>query len=145
MSNQANRAILSAALISVFAVSAPMAASAQVPQRGNDRAPVQQNRPQVQASQTRPSSPAPQQSVRPSAPAPAHQAKKGPERPQAQAQRAGRYRITSTVNLRSGAGQQFRRVGQVRAGNTVQVDQVRNGWLHIRNQGWISAQYARRV
>lgn len=147
MSNQANRAILSAALIGVFAISAPLTAMAQSPQRGNDRAPVQQNRPEVQTTKAKPSSPAPQQQVRPAAPAPSQQAQKGPQRPQVQApaQRAGRYRITSTVNMRSGAGQQFRRVGQVRAGRMVEVDQVRNGWLHIRGQGWISAQYARRA
>lgn len=155
MSNQANRAFLSAALIGVFAVSAPLAAMAQTPHRANERAPVQQNRPQVAPAQTRPSAPAPQQQVRPYAPPPVQQAHKGPQRPQAQAPsrpqaqyqapRASRYRITSSVNMRSGPGQQFRRVGQVHAGRMVEVDQVRNGWLHIRGQGWISAQYARRA
>lgn len=63
-------------------------------------------------------------------------------------QRSGRssqYRVTSTVNLRSGPGTDYRRVGQVRAGRTIQVDQTRNGWLHVRNQGWISARFARRT
>lgn len=134
MSNQANRAFLSAALIGVFAFSAPLAASAQTSHRANDRAPAHQNRPQVSPAQTRPSSPAP-----------SHQVSKGPQRPHVEAQRVGRYRLVSTVNLRSGPGQQYRRAGQVRAGRMVQVDAVRNGWLHIRNQGWISAQYARRA
>ncbi len=31
------------------------------------------------------------------------------------------------------------------AGRTIQVDQTRNGWLHVRNQGWISARFARRT
>lgn len=64
---------------------------------------------------------------------------------QEQGRQAGRYRITSTVNLRSGPGTNNRRVGQLRAGQVVQVDQVRNGWLHISGRGWISAQFARRA
>ena len=59
--------------------------------------------------------------------------------------RAGRYRITSTVNLRSGAGTNYRRIGQLRSGRMIEVDQVRAGWLHVRSQGWISAQFARRA
>lgn len=60
-------------------------------------------------------------------------------------QATGRYRIVSTVNIRSDPGTNTRRVGQLRAGRFVQVDQVRNGWLHIRGQGWISGQFARRA
>ncbi|WP_374387238.1 SH3 domain-containing protein [Brevundimonas sp.] len=47
--------------------------------------------------------------------------------------------------MRSGPGTNTRRVGQLRAGRFVQVDQVCNGWLHIRGQGWISGQFARRA
>lgn len=35
--------------------------------------------------------------------------------------------------------------GRPAARRVVQVDQVRNGWLHIRGQGWISGQFARRA
>ena len=70
-------------------------------------------------------------------------------RPQVQPARpghnVGRYRITSTVNLRSGPGTNFRRLGQLRTGRVVTVDRVQNGWLHIAGQGWISASFARRA
>lgn len=57
----------------------------------------------------------------------------------------GRYRMMATVNVRSGPGTNFRRIGQVRAGNVVQVVQVRNGWLQIRGGGWVSSAFARRA
>lgn len=143
MTIQSTRAILSVALVGVFAVSAPLAASAQ---------PQAQNRPQAQHQSTpqpymqqRPNQGPAHVQQRPSAPAPSHNAQHRPDQGQHQANRAGRYRITSTVNLRSGPGAHFRRAGQVRAGRIVQVDQVRGNWLHIRNQGWVSAQYARRA
>lgn len=66
------------------------------------------------------------------------------QRGQQNVQRDGRYRIISTVNIRSGAGTNYRRVGHLRAGRVVEVDRVRNGWLHVRGQGWISGQFARR-
>lgn len=62
-----------------------------------------------------------------------------------EANRSGRYRITSTVNLRSGPGTNHRRIGQLRAGRVVTVDRVQAGWLHISGQGWISASFARRA
>lgn len=62
-----------------------------------------------------------------------------------ESKRTEAYRVTTTVNLRSGPGAKTKRLGQVKRGQTVQVDEVRNGWLHIHNQGWISAKYARRA
>lgn len=62
-----------------------------------------------------------------------------------EANRSGRYRITSTVNVRSGPGTNHRRVGQLHAGRTVTVDRVQAGWLHVSGQGWISASFARRA
>jgi len=62
-----------------------------------------------------------------------------------EANRSGRYRVVATVNLRSGPGTNYRRIGQVWAGRTITVDRVQPGWLHIAGQGWISAPFARRA
>lgn len=136
-----NTAVFTAALAGMVALSAPLAASAAQVQRGPaDRAPAvnerhvtpSRNTPTV----TRPSqAPAARPVARPqAAPSTTH-------RPAARLQ-TGTYRVTTTVNVRERASTQSRRVGQVRAGRTVQVDRVSGSWLHIRNQGWISAQYA---
>ncbi|WP_297799470.1 SH3 domain-containing protein [uncultured Brevundimonas sp.] len=134
-----NTAVFTAALAGMVALSAPLAASAAQVQRGPaDRAPAANER-HVTPSRNAPTVSRPQQApaarpvVRP-APTPSH-------RPAARLQ-TGTYRVTTTVNVRERASTQSRRVGQVRAGRTVQVDRVSGNWLHIRNQGWISAQYA---
>ena len=108
----------------------PLAAQAQQPQHPQQRQPQHQQSQGPQHQQ--PQQSRPQQNGRN---APSH----------AQGQQAGRYRIVSTVNIRSGVGTNFRRLGQFGAGHVVQVDQVRNGWLHVANRGWISAQFARRA
>ena len=128
MSIKPVRVFLSVALLGVGAIAAPMAAAAQdrpQAQHQGSQGHVEQRPGQNQSSQN-------------------HNASR-PNQGQQQANRSGRYRITSTVNVRSGAGTNFRQVGQLRAGRTVQVDQVRNGWLHVNGQGWISAQFARRA
>ena len=132
-----NRMALTAALAGFAAMVAPMAASAQA----NNRAPVQQQAP---AQKSAPQS-AQRQQQAPSAQQDRNNHQAAPARQTQQAARPGSYRITSTVNIRERASTNSRRVGQARAGRTVQVDRVSGNWLHIRNQGWISAQYARRA
>jgi|GEM_PF-2371674 len=135
MAIRSSRLIFSAALVSVAALTVPLAATAE-PQNRNQ--PQHQQGPQSQHQQ----GPQPYTAQRPDQ---GHNAQGRPDQGRQQANQSGRYRITSTVNIRSGAGTNFRRLGQFRAGQTVQVDQVRNGWLHVNGQGWISAQYARRA
>lgn len=125
------------AAVGLVVAGAPLAASAQ--QRPQQQQHQQQRPQQPQSgSQQHGNS---QHGDQPSG-AQQHRPQQGPQQ---QAHRAGRYRVTATVNVRNGPGANHRRVGQVRAGRVIEVDQVRNGWLHIRGQGWISAQYARRV
>lgn len=125
------------AAVGLVVAGAPLAANAQ--QRPQQQHQQQQQRPQQsqQGSQQHGN----QQHGNQSSDAQQHR----PQQGQQQAHHAGRYRVTTTVNVRNGPGTNHRRVGQVRAGRVIEVDQVRNGWLHIRGQGWISAQYARRV
>ena len=132
MSKIVFRTSLTAIIAGVAALSAPLAVNAQQqrPQQQPQQQ-QQQHQPQHQAQQPQPSRPQQQPQAQ-------------PQRPQANAQ-TGRYRITSTVNVRSGPGTNTRRVGSLSGGRVVEVDQVRNGWLHVRGQGWISAQFARRA
>lgn len=136
MSIKSPRLILSAALVSVVALAAPLTATAAQQNRSHDQNQQAHQGPRQQGPQ-------PYTAQRPNSGRDSHDGRD--QGRQQQADRAGRYRIISTVNLRSGAGTNFRRVGQLRAGQTVRVDQVRNGWLHVNGQGWVSAQYARRA
>lgn len=143
MQSSSNKIILSA-LAGFVALSAPLAASAQgTQQRGPDhRVPAVNERqaPPSRGHQTAP--------IRPSAPAPQQQVQRPSNNlghSQNQRLQAGSYRVTSTVNIRQRASADSRRVGQARAGRTVQVDRVSGQWLHIKNQGWISARYAEPV
>lgn len=142
MKTPSNKMILSAALGGIVALSAPLAASAQSQRATDYRAPaanerqVQPERGQSSQSQNRPSANAPQQQV---------QRPTQNSHSQQRALQTGSYRVTSTVNIRDRASTQSRRVGQARARTTVQIDRVSGNWLHIRNKGWISAQYAERL
>ncbi|MFN7110776.1 MAG: SH3 domain-containing protein [Brevundimonas sp.] len=135
MSNKIFRNGLTAAAAFTLVLAAPLAAVAQQqnnqPQRGQSES-QQQSRGQSQSDRGQSSERGQSQSQR------------GQNQNRGQSQ-SGRYRITSTVNVRSGAGTNTRRVGQLRAGQVVSVDQVRNGWLHVQGQGWISASFARRA
>ncbi|MFN6981105.1 MAG: SH3 domain-containing protein [Brevundimonas sp.] len=132
MSNKTFRNGLTAAAAFTLVLAAPLAVVAQQqnnqPQRGQSES-QQQSRGQSQ-SQNQNSGQS--------------QSQRSQNQNSGQSQ-SGRYRITSTVNVRSGAGTNTRRVGQLRAGQVVSVDQVRNGWLHVQGQGWISASFARRA
>ena len=134
MKTSSNNMILSAALVGIMALSAPLAASAQSQRAPDHRAPAVNER-QVQSghstNQGRPTVNAPQQ----------HQTQR-PTQNTVRALQTGTYRVTSTVNIRERASTQSRRVGQARARSTVQIDRVSGNWLHIKNKGWISAQYA---
>lgn len=138
MKTPSNKIILSAALAGFVALSAPLAASAQSQRAPDNRAPAFNER-QVQPSQSqnRPSTNAPQQQVQRPTQNNSHSAQR--------ALQTGNYRVTSTVNIRERASTQSRRVGQARARTTVQIDRVSGNWLHIKNKGWISAQYADRI
>lgn len=136
MSNTTFRKGLTAAAAFTLVLAAPLAVAAQSqqnnqPQRGQDS--QQQSRGQSQPDRGQSS-----ERDQPQAP-------RGQNQNRGQSQQSGRYRITSTVNVRSGPGTNNRRVGQLRAGQVVSVDQVRNGWLHVQGQGWISASFARRA
>ena len=122
------RRTLSVAVLGLVVAGAPMAALAQ----GQPQRPDQQ-----QSHNDRDRQPERGQ----------HQQSRGSQRDndRHQANRSGRYRVTATVNLRSGPGTNFRRIGQLYAGRTITVDRVQSGWLHIAGQGWISASFARRA
>ena len=137
--------ILTAAMAGMVALTAPLAASAAQPQQNRPQA--QQPAQAPQTSHNQHSQQGPQAYKPQTQPSQSHnsQQQRPQQNSQQQAHRAGTYRITTTVNIRERANTQSRRVGQARAGRTVQVDRVSGNWLHIRNQGWISAQYARRA
>ena len=133
MTNTSFRQTMAAAAAATLVLSAPFAASAQQQRHGQQQQSGQRN----QSGQ--------QQHSQPSGQSQHNQQQGGQHNGAGQSQQTGRYRITSTVNVRSGAGTTYRRVGQLRSGQVVQVDQVRNGWLHIQGRGWISASFARRA
>lgn len=62
-----------------------------------------------------------------------------------EAARTTTYRTTATVNIRERASTRSQRLGQIRKGQRIEVDQVNGDWLHVRDRGWISARYARPV
>ncbi|RZJ43566.1 MAG: SH3 domain-containing protein [Brevundimonas sp.] len=129
MSKSNIRQTLKMAALGLIVAGAPMAALAQ----GQDHG--QPNRPgQEQARRDSQRQPDRQQQSH------------GPQRDDRhEANRSNRYRVVATVNLRSGPGTGFRRLGQLYAGRTITVDRVQPGWLHITGQGWISAGFARRA
>lgn len=130
MSKSNVRRTLSVAVLGLIVAGAPMAALAQGQHQGQYQGPGQA---QSHRDNDRQPDRGPQQN--------------GPRRDndRHEANRSNRYRVVSTVNLRSGPGLNFRRIGQLYAGRTITVDRVQTGWLHIAGQGWISAGFARRA
>lgn len=133
-----SREILSATAIAVAVVSAPVAASASqdAPRISTEikvpRAAQDETGPVRQLDQRPPT-----QSI--------HRTPEAADAPRHEAIRTTTYRTTANVNVRERASTQSRRIGQLRAGQRIEVDRVSGNWLHVRNQGWISARYARRA
>lgn len=60
---------------------------------------------------------------------------------------AGSYEVTTdTLNVRSGAGTQFRLVTQIHKGSKQGVDRVSKNWGHLMNNaGWICLDYCKKI
>lgn len=83
----------------------------------------------------------------PSAPAPDPEEPEEPEEP-AKPFVTGIYqvKVDSTLSIRSGPGTSYAIVGQLSNGAQIVVDELKNGWAHIKNtSGYCSADYLTRV
>lgn len=83
----------------------------------------------------------------PSAPAPDPEEPDEPEEP-AKPFVTGIYqvKVDSTLSIRSGPGTSYAIVGQLSNGAQIVVDELKNGWAHIKNtSGYCSADYLTRV
>lgn len=83
----------------------------------------------------------------PSAPAPDPEEPDEPEEPD-QPFVTGIYqvKVDSTLSIRSGPGTSYAIVGQLSNGAQIVVDELKNGWAHIKNtSGYCSADYLTRI
>ena len=59
----------------------------------------------------------------------------------AQAQGATVVRATSNLRVRSGPGTNYRQIGSLSAGQSVQATGSEGEWVQLSNGGWVSAHY----
>lgn len=63
-----------------------------------------------------------------------------PTPPQPSGIEVGRVTASAGLNVRSGPGTQYDRLGALQLGSTVLYDDEQSGWLHVID-GWVSAEY----